>query len=422
MSNFLALATVTASLRQTLQEAASVDVPGAVVTTTRPETARTGNQEPAVNLYLYQVTTNAAWSNRDLPARGPDGRARGRSRVALDLHYLVSFYGNETRLEPQRLMGSVIRTLHEHAELSRAVIERTITDKNLTFLAKSDLANEVELVKLTRISLSLEELSKLWSVLFQTPHALSVVYTGTVVLIDGLEAPHPALPVRSRQIRVGPFMRPTIESVISEGGADRAVLADSRLRILGSQLHAETSQVRIGVATLIPQQVGEGQLIVDLGTAPSNSLRAGVQAVQLISAAGSDALGAESNAYPIILRPTVTGVSSDPLTARPSQAMRVTVRLCPSISKEQRVMLFLRPGTDGEAPMYVLSALAREKDSDMIEFSASLINPGTYLVTVQVDGAESPLEIDINPSSPTFGCYVGPKLTLGSKPVGGPLA
>jgi len=46
----------------------------------------------------------------------------------------------------------------------------------------------------------LEEMSKLWSVLLQTPYLLSMVYTATVVLIEADVTPRGGLPVRSRTV------------------------------------------------------------------------------------------------------------------------------------------------------------------------------------------------------------------------------
>lgn len=93
MSNFLAIATVTATLSQTIRAAVLKDLSGAEVTTARPDGA--GGHTPAigVNLYLYQVTPNAAWRNADLPTRRPNGQLVQRPQAALDLHYLLNFYG-----------------------------------------------------------------------------------------------------------------------------------------------------------------------------------------------------------------------------------------------------------------------------------------------------------------------------------------
>ena len=202
MSNYLAVATVTAVLRDILQEAAGAAVPGATATTRRPEAVNDGGQnKPVVNIFLYQVAPNAAWRNADIEIRHPDPQApedRARDRVEkrpqvpLNLSYLFSFYGNELELEPQRLLGSVVSAIHAHPRLPPEAIrgtvgrERSLRDSDLEFQVA-----QIEKVKLTPINLSLEELSKLWSVFFQVPYALSVAYEASAVLI---EAGAPRLP------------------------------------------------------------------------------------------------------------------------------------------------------------------------------------------------------------------------------------
>lgn len=195
MSNYLAVATVTAVLRDLLQEAAGAAVPGATVTTRRPEAVNDGGQhKPVVNIFLYRVAPNAAWRNTDIEIRYPDPdapeerareRIEKRSQVPLNLSYLFSFYGNELELEPQRLLGSVVGAIHAHPRLPPQAVrgtvgrERHLRDSDLEFQVA-----QIEDVKLTPISLSLEELSKLWSVFFQVPYALSVAYEAAAVLIE----------------------------------------------------------------------------------------------------------------------------------------------------------------------------------------------------------------------------------------------
>ncbi len=80
MSNFLAVATVTAALRLMLQGAAETDVPGALVSTERPDTRQNGAASPGVNIFLYRVLPNAALRNADLPTRGTGGSSCGVRR------------------------------------------------------------------------------------------------------------------------------------------------------------------------------------------------------------------------------------------------------------------------------------------------------------------------------------------------------
>src|SRR5262249_500079 len=182
MSNHYAIATVTATLQQLLDKAVSTDVPGASATMVRPDGPGSGVPDPGVNIFLYQVTPNTATRNEDLPTRSSDGRLVNRPRVGLDLHYLLTFYGKDAQFEPQRVLGSAVRTLHGRPVLTRPQIEQALTAYPV--LVHSNLSHDVELVKFTQLPLTLEELSKLWSVFFQTTYHLSVAYQGTVVLIE----------------------------------------------------------------------------------------------------------------------------------------------------------------------------------------------------------------------------------------------
>lgn len=193
MSNFLAVATVTAALQDLLQS--TVGVPGAVVTTQRPEAASNGAQnDPKINLYMYQVMPNAAWRNHEISIRRADPNSsadRGKDRmeyrpvVPLNLYYLISFYGAESELQPQRLLGSSVAILQANARLPIAVVRNAIA--NRLYLADSDLLfqlENIEHIQLTPIKLDLEEMSKIWSVFFQVPYALSIAYEASVVLIE----------------------------------------------------------------------------------------------------------------------------------------------------------------------------------------------------------------------------------------------
>src|SRR5207244_718340 len=99
--------------------------------------------------YLYQVSPNAALTNADLPARRNNGELMQRPQAALDLNYLLTFYGAEAQLEPQRLLASTVRALHARPILTREIIRQTIAKPTFAFLANSNLADAIDLVKLT---------------------------------------------------------------------------------------------------------------------------------------------------------------------------------------------------------------------------------------------------------------------------------
>jgi hypothetical protein len=213
MSNHLAIATVTATLGDLVHKAAEKALSSTVALHFgRPTAASTGATERKVHVYLYQVTPNAALRNNDLPTRNSEGGLTRRPQAALDLHYLLSFFGDDRTLEPDRMLGAVARDLHARPVLSAQAISDAIASR--AELTGSDLAAAFEQVKFVPAQLSLDEMSKLWSVMVQTPHVLSVAYQGTVVQIDAEESAGTALPVLKRgtddhgvDTRIGPFPR-----------------------------------------------------------------------------------------------------------------------------------------------------------------------------------------------------------------------
>ena len=200
MSNYLAIATVTATLQKTLQQVIQRDVDGARVTTARPEGSGSGAPETGVNLYLYHLKRNPAWGNADISSRQRKGEVVKRNQIALDLYYLLSFYGNEAELEPHRLLGSVLRTMEDRAILSPQMIREVVSEPTFNFLSNSDLAEQLDTVRTELLSVSTDELSKVWSVFSQTPYSLSVIYKVSIVLLEGEDPSRPALPVRERFI------------------------------------------------------------------------------------------------------------------------------------------------------------------------------------------------------------------------------
>jgi len=417
MSNFLAIATVTATLSRTLTAAVGADVPGATVTTLRPEDSANGTPGTGVNVYLYQVTPNAAWRNADVPTRRENGQLVQRPRVALDLQYLLSFYGSDLQLEPQRLLGSAVRALHSRPVLTRQVIRDTVSDANNAFLADSNLADEVELIKFAPSSLSLEELSKLWSVFFQVPYTLSVAYQASVVLIEPEVQTQKALPVRERKIYVASFRQPTIERVMSQAGDDQSIFAGQNLILVGKQLRGEATRVRIGEVEAEPQAVSDAQIRVLL----PEDLQAGPQGVQVVQYVQMGAppephRGSESNVATFVLRPTITAaVSNVHGSGNNPRSADMEIEFNPEVEKSQRVVLLLnefQPPDDRPARAYTFSAPPRNKPENPNETSSitipiSGVAPGTYLVRTQVDGAESPLGFNDD-----TGQYDSPRVTL----------
>jgi hypothetical protein len=410
MSNFLAVATVTAALRQFLGPMVAAAVPGATVTTLRPDASNAATTQASVNLFLYQVTPNGATRNDNLPSRRADGQVVQRPRVALNLNYLFTFHGDETQLEPQRMLGSVVSSLYATPVLTRDVIQKTITNPTFApFLATSDLADAIEQVKFTPVELAIEELSKLWSVFLQTPYSLSVVYQGTLVSIESGDVPQAALPVHARNLYAMPFRQPVVQQILAQTGPAQPIVAGTTLVILGHELSSDAITVRIGGQDIAIDRTAatDTQISLPLPT----GLLAGVQALQVIQplSIGTPPArhrGFESNVAAFVLQPTIT-VSAAPVSSRVVNGATlatddVTITFTPPVGKNQRVSLLLNeynPLATRVPWAYSFTAPARDQTggpdaSPSLTIRVTDVAPVTYLARVQVDGAESPLISD----------------------------
>ncbi|TGX52353.1 DUF4255 domain-containing protein [Sphingomonas gei] len=404
MSNHLAIATVTAALGQIAQAAAASAVPGVQLRFGRPPEEASSRQ---VNIFLYQITPHAGLRNADLAMRGADGALVNRPRAALSLYYLVTFYGTDGDLEPDRMAAAVARDLHARPLLTGQVIDDAIAS-NAAILGDSDLGDAFERVAFTPSADSLDEMSRLWSVMVQTPYALSLRYEASVVLIDAVESAGPALPVLNR----GPEDRgpealagsgPAIEGLwiglaATDDGAPvfptlRAAHLGAKLRFTGSGLNGDAVRLEfrnlkraIG-ADLVPVAGGQGELRVTLpDSAPDQALWApGIYGVTAVVTRGGREI--RSPLWPMPLGMRVTGIAPDPVVSG-SGIVTLTFTCRPHVLPDQVATLLL---SGQEIP-----AQARGVASATLEF---LVDSDTIadgdLAILRIDGADSqPFVID----------------------------
>jgi len=426
MSNFLAIATVTAVLSDLLHATVPNDVSGAVVTTLRPD-GNSGLTGAGVNIFLYQVTPNASWQNNDLPTRRGAGDLIQKPTAAIDLHYLLTFHGDDSKLEPQRVLGSTVRTLHACPIVTRASIRQTLANTNYSYLAASNLADAVELVKFSPLPLSLEELSKLWSVYFQTQYSLSIAYQATVILIESDEPARASLPVRARNVYVFPFRQPFIEEVRAKD--EKPIRNGSIVLIKGKRLRGEITEIGVGGTTITPALADVSDTEITF-TLPAG-LRAGVQGLQVIQPMllGTPPVphrGVESNLAAFVLHPaivkkadhtpdvTFTPAFTPPFgNTDPARPPMLAVKVEPHVGVTQRGVLLMNALDATASRAYSFDALRRDPtgdpDTDTLTFPIPGAHAGDYLLRVQVDGADSALELDPAAAEPL---YAGPKVTI----------
>jgi hypothetical protein len=395
MSNYLAIATVSAALQQVLLTPVKKAIAAAGVGFSRPDT--TTQSSPLVNIFLYQVTPNSAYRNGDLPTRRADGSLSQRPQAALDLHYLFTFRGDDTKFEPQLLLGAVVATLQAQPLLSRQNIASAVS--TFGFLAGSGLEDQVERVKFTPTALSLEEFSKLWSVFFQVEYSLSAAYQASVVLMESDQTPQEAPAVVARNLFVVPFLSPTIDQVAAQGDAQGPIVSGTTLLIHGRQLRGQSTFVLVEGQEQAPASVSDTEIIFQI---PS-SLHAGVQGLQIVQKTlmGTPAIphrGFESNVVPFVLRPQITGSSAvpDPSSTSAAKITDVKLNLVPNIGIGQRAVLILNNPSASPATAYTSSATVSPAESSQIAIKIRDVPTGTYLARIQIDGAESLLSVTNN--------------------------
>lgn len=415
MSNTLAIAAVTTTMRHVLHEALGGPEPGAVggadVTTYRPAQLANADTvddgDAGLNVYLYRVTPNHAWNLADLPTRRADGSLSRRPVAALDLHYLVTAYGDDGALEPQRLLARGALALAATPVFTGHVIAAALTKyavDDTTFLANSDLADQAEVVKVSPAPLTTEEISKLWGT-FSTPYLLSLGYTATVVLMEAPVTPRTALPVLSRGVDVGPISRPELIDVAVEGGGPS--VTGATLVLTGSALLDANCRVTLGEHRMTPDP-GSTMTRV-LATIPP-SVPAGLHGVRLVHYTPADGVAgspervrAQSSMLPWLVAPSVGAVSVTGPTVR--------IPVTPAVQAGQRAAVTfgrLTGGLPGE-PSLVGARFAplppAEAPLTHVDVPAARVPAGTWLVRVEVDGV-------VSQPTMTAQTYDGPAVTL----------
>jgi hypothetical protein len=403
MSNFRAIATVTATLQRALQAAIQSDVAGATVSTVRPaEGTTTHLPTTGVNLYLYQVSQNPHRGNLDLPTRRAAGDLVQRPQIALDLHYLMSFYGDDLSLEPQRLLGSTMAFLHSQPMITRSQIEAVVGDNSKPFLAQSDLAGQPELVRFTPLTISLEELSRLWSVLLQVQYVLSVAYKASVVLVERQLTPHPVLPARTFNLSAIPLRQPFIRQVIADAGEDIPITPGAAIRIIGADLQGLATQVVIDGTQVSTTEVTGNHITLNIPA----TLSAGPHRVQVLQSVQFDPASTprtvlRSNLGVFVVHPVIIQTASQPdiaisnvqgTGAAPRSAV-VTIGVAPAIVPGQMATLEL---LQLQQVAFTFAAAARTGAVSQLVFPISGVLAGDYLFRVRIDGAESALQLDAN--------------------------
>jgi hypothetical protein len=432
VSNALAIAAVTAVLKDLLDNglidrnvSSTIGTP-VTVSALPPDRVKTGTTEPTqLNLFLYHVAPNTAWRNVDLPSTNGHGERTANPPLALDLWYLLTAFGQQD-FEAEILLGYAMQLLHETPVLTREAIRRSLAPASpvggglllpppLNALPAAELAEQIELVKLTPQPMNVDEISKLWTA-FQTNFRPSVAYQASVVLIESARPVRSPLPVLTRgpadegviltpDTVLPPPSVPTLLSVTPPNAQPSARLGDA-LALDGFNLTGDTVNVRFvnprlpDPLELVPQAGGTAtRLNVTLPNQPVDWV-AGIYAVSVaVAQAGQPAQ--TTNEVPLPLAPALLTVSPNPAPRNGNGRVTLTVTCSPEVRPAQRISLFV-----GAREVLAQPHLAQ---TDTLTFRVDAAPPGQHRLRLRVDGVDS-LLVDRSVTPPVF--VAGQQVTI----------
>lgn len=338
MSNQLAIAAVTATLRSLLVR--GVGIPEV---TARPlDNARrsvTGNQ---LNLFLYQVLPDAAFRNQDMPRRTKPGET-GFAPLPLVLYYLLTAYSDdEDDTNAHRLLGEAMGVLHDHPLLGAAEIKNATSP--IADLTASDLHEQIERVRINLQPLTFEDMSKLWTT-FQTHYRVSAAYQVSVVLIESSRRPRTPLPVLKRGeddrgVTSQPDVTPPFPVLTSLELPTRqlSALPGDVISILGTRLAGGVARLHSSRTANPPQPATAAVSDARLDVTLPNNLAPGFYtiAVEIVTPHGIIA----SNEMGLAVAPVIT--TAMPLVvARAAGTATINITSSVAVLVEQRVSLLL---------------------------------------------------------------------------------
>lgn len=403
MSNGLAIAAVTATLRSLLDAGLKVHV------TARPlDKARKGGDQ--VNLFLYTTQIDGALRNQDMPGKVKPGET-GRPPLPLILFYLLTAYSDDKDEErSQMLLGRAMNILHDHPVLGAAEI-KDATDTNLP---GSDLHEQIERVRITPQPLPIDEISKLWAG-FHTPYRTSVAYQVSVILIESRRPAKTPLPVlkRGEDDRgavaepglVPPF--PALTELVLPGKQASALLGDTVI-LRGHHLDQGALTVRITNPRLVdpvPLQVVESTAtevwikLLAVADASKKWVAGSYTTVALLLKDGDRERS--TNELPLPIAPRVTTAPAKATRGPlPDQKIAIKLTFSPEVRLGQRTALLLGDREVPPRPL-VLPPLPAPQQTDTLEFEIKHAPKGKHFLRLRIDGVDSFL-IDPTADPPAF--------------------
>jgi hypothetical protein len=405
MSDYLAVAGVSAVLRTLLTSALPSDGPSTIlgtppgISSTSPDLIVTGpGEQPRLNIFMYYASFNAALRNLGLPSSNAQGLQVSDPPLALNLHYLVSAYGGN-QFDPEILLAWAMQVFHETPVVPRQVIQDALnglgSSPEAQLISTSTLADQIEHIKITPETLTTEEIYRLWTA-FQTHYRPTTSYRVSVVVIQRTRTFKSNLPVRQRTVTAVPLQPPVIDQV-----SPAMITAAGVLTITGRNFLGDTpadTLVSFDSAPGVAPSTIQGNCIRVVLPA---TLQAGTRSLRIVRsivypASPAPHTGFASSPARFQLIPTIT--NAPPVTV--ARGSTLTLQISPSVGQTQRATLYVG---DNALPIDERPVSAPATSATLDFAIPANFPPGTFPLRVEIDGASSALILDTTQGSPTQG-------------------
>jgi len=363
-----------------------------------------------VNLFLHQVTFNAAWRNMGLPSLAADGVTQLKNPpLALDLHYLLTVYASED-CQAEALLGYALQFIHESPVLPRAQIRSVLanltnptnpefpspTNPVFSPVSLSGIGDQIEMIKITPETLGREEMAWLWTAL-KADYRPTFPFQVSVLLIQQQIPAVSALPVLQRDITVQSGLVGTLTQISLPNSQPAASLGDTVTvagTSLGSAQSVTLSNARFGVALpLSPLTNGTDNSFQFSLPPTATNLPAGVYLVSAQLKAGT--ANVSTNSLPLAIAPQITNVPLPALKA--GSPVPVAVQCSPDLFVGQQVSLLV-----GSQEALLAAPISTQSSALQFVFKTLQSTGGASVpVRLRVDGIDSPI-MDMTQTPPVF--------------------
>lgn len=419
MSNPLAIASVTAILKRLIRtnlDRAQLNLNGAFdVTAKPPDQIQPNNAPPTnnLNLYLWKVVPNAGYSNLDLPSRNSAGRRIGNQSLSLDLFYVMSASGAE-ELNAEILLGYGMQILHDQPGMSPTQIDQLINetkptgDPRFPNLLKSNLADQIESLKISRFFPKDDLPTKLWPAL-NTPLRMSAYYQISLVLTEVERSLPIDPPILSTKSHIAATERTVIDriGVLDAQNSPTANWTASPqpgawIEIVGQNLKPNPGRLRLASQAIDLSGIAGSQNKLRLQIPPNARIGASTVLIESQADFGEGSvprLRAVRTSAPYLLSivPEVTAITAraDPSSTTTTFNGELELEIATPLTTDQTVSLTLMPPADAQNQTSLdTSVEINSNNPKRLKASVSGIARQTYIYQLTIDGAGTPFLTD----------------------------